>query len=279
MSQRVAIVGTAQSWTQTPWNDPGLRILSLNDAYRMKGFQRADEWFDFHPPDKWWHPPNDQPVYAHQVPLGHYTRPSGHKEWLLTQAKAIPIYLHPSYRETWPEAANCVNAHPFPKAECEEYFGRYFTSSPAWMLAHAYLQGAREIHIYGIHLATEHEFIEQRPNFESLISKVLGSGKVKTSVKGEMRYYETHEALIALPTASPVYQSPFQYAFEPRPRQALDPLKWEAHKVQIKRERAIAQLKTARFWKRPKLNEEIARLDAWMADVQEQVQRVQAQIG
>jgi hypothetical protein len=49
---RVAIVGTAQSYLKTPWTDPGLTILSLNDAYNLPAFKRADAWYDFHPIDK-----------------------------------------------------------------------------------------------------------------------------------------------------------------------------------------------------------------------------------
>ena len=275
---RIAIVGTAQTWTQTPWADPGLRIWSLNDAWRLKGFTRADAWFDFHPPDKWWAPPVDGQVFAHQVPAGHYCRPKDHAAWLLTQMATIPVYLHPSYPTVWPAAAGMVNAKPFPKAEIEAYFGRYFTSSPAWMLALAVMQGCRDLSIYGIHLATEHEYIEQRPNFEFLIGRVLGPEKTSiTTVKG-MRTFETSAGRVTLPEAAPILASDFQYAFEPRPRQALDPLKWEQHKIQVKRERALQTLRTAKPWTRIKpVQQDLIRLDAWAADVQEQMQRLQAQ--
>src|SRR6185436_3543195 len=177
---RIAIVGTAPSWRMTPWHDAGLHIASLNDAYQMDGFERVDEWYDMHPLDKF-HlvpepPPGQKPIiYAHQIPIGSYVRPSKHLDWLATQT--IPIWLHPDHATQLPASATWPSARAFPRAALEEEFGRYFTSTPGWMLAHAISRGAREIHIYGIHLSTESEYMEQRPNFEYLIGRVLGRGK------------------------------------------------------------------------------------------------------
>lgn len=274
MSERVAIVGTAGTWNMVPWNDPSLKVWSLNDAYRMKGFVRADRWYDFHPPDKWWGAPDGaNKIFAHQIPVGHYVRPSTHKQWLLAQS--IPVYLHPEYQTTWPDACGKPHVQALPHDVLFEEFGRYFTSSPAFMLAHAVMEGCRELHIYGIHLATEHEYIEQRPNFEFLIGRVLGPSKITQTNKDGLRYYETKDGLVVLPEASPVLQSEFVYAFEQRPRAALEPLKWEAHKLSIKRERALNTLRTAPWWKSLKQpREELIVLDAKLADVNEQMQRM-----
>lgn len=246
MSERVAIVGTAGSWDMTPWTDTSISIWSLNDAYRIPGFQRADRWFDFHPLNKFVY--SQGPMYAHQIPPGHYCRPQGHLEWLAQQT--IPIYLHPEYCAQHPEAVNWKHARPFPKAEIEAHFGRYFTSSPGWMMAQAILEGAREIHIYGIHLSTEFEYMKQRPNFEFLIGCVLGSGKRTMTVKDGLRYYESQNGLIVLPEQSPVMQENFQYAFEPRPDGHLELIKWELHKIGMKRTRAQVALNNA-HWLNP----------------------------
>ncbi len=67
--KRCAIVGTAESWKDTPWDDPSLEIWSLNDAYSLNGFQRADRWFELHPTDKFYFRPKQQrAVYAELVP-------------------------------------------------------------------------------------------------------------------------------------------------------------------------------------------------------------------
>lgn len=275
-NKRLAIIGTAGSWALTPWTDPALQCWSLNDAYRIAGFQRADAWFDFHPPNKWhFIPPGAQQILAHQIPVGHYVRPAEHLAWLAKQT--IPVYLHHSYRETLPEAASWPHARAFPKQEIEAQFGRYFTSSPAWMLALAMYQGCRDISIYGIHLATEHEYIEQRPQFEFLIGRLLGPSKLSMTVKEGMRHYETADGHCALPEASPVLQSDFQYAYEPRPRAHLEPLKWEQHKLQVKMLRAMTALKTRHWWQPVgDLQDELWLLEARMADVQDQMQRASA---
>lgn len=291
---RVAIVGTAQSWKQTPWQDKGLMKLSLNDAYNLPGFGGADAWFDFHPQDKFFFTPdNTKRMWAHEVPPGFYVRPKSHRDWL--KAFPGPVFLHPDFATQYPEAAEWPNAKPFPRAEIEAYFGRYFTSSPAWMIAHAVMQGCRELHIYGIHLATEHEYIEQRPNFEYLIGRVLGSGKLTTTIAHGLRTYETPNGKVVLPVSSPILASDFQYAFEQRPRAVLEPIKWELHKVQIKRERMIDAFKRRPWYARElrfdlppdvpngsptrvalstrAAQEELWRLDALALDYQEQMTR------
>lgn len=276
MSRRIAIVGTAPSWQQTPWADPGLEIWSLNDAYRMPGFQRADRWYDFHPLDHFWSPPETQPgtVFAHQVPPGYYVRPSEHLAWLGRQT--IPIWLHPDYAAQHAPAKDWVHAHAFPKAAIETVHGRYFTSSPAWMIAHALTEACHELHIYGIHLSTESEYIEQRPNFEYLCGRVLGPGKMQVHTSQGIRRYETADGVVVLPEASPILASDFQYAFQQRPRAALEPLKWELHKISVKQARAMEAIRRRRRWQSAApLNEELDRLEAWRQDVSDQMQRVQ----
>ena len=274
MAERVAIVGTAQSWTLTPWTDTGLQIWSLNDAYRLKGFARADAWYDLHPLNHFVHPQGDRPMFAHLVPPGYYVRPETHLAWLGEQARTIPVWLHPDYLTQHPEAANWPRAQAFPKADIEADFGRYFTSSPAWMLAQALQQGAKEVRVYGIHLATESEYIEQRPNFEYLLGRVLGAGPVKTTIKDACRYYETPNGLVVLPEASPILQSDFQYAFQPRPRAGLEPLRWDLHRFQIKASREMQKLKAAKWYTpRKPITDALARYEALIADTQDQMAR------
>jgi len=280
--ERVAIVGTAASWQNTPWTDTGLSIISLNDAYKLPGFVRANAWFDMHPLDRFYHPTPGQQVFAHQVPSGYYVRPADHLAWLGTQV--VPTYLHPQYREQHPAAATWAHARPFPRAEIEDYFGYaagtdekyYSTSSPAWMLALALLQGAREVHVYGIHLSTQREYIEQRPNFESLLGRVLGRGKQRVRVVDGMRHYETADGHVVLPDATPIFRADFQYAFEPCPRTAEDPLQWDIHKAQVKQQRAVQALIDRKWYQRTRpLRDDLARARARMSDAQEALQHCQ----
>lgn len=295
--QRYGILGTAPSWRRAPWNDPGIVLASLNDAYQLKpqGFARADEWFDPHPLNKFVCP--DGPLYAHQVPPGHYVRPKGHHEWLGSQS--IPVYLHPEYRTQHPEAAHWPNARPFPKDAIVEHFGQYFTSTPQWMMAFALMRGFVDFEVYGIHLATEQEYREQRPGFEFLIGRLLGRSKMTVTVKDGLRHYTSQDGHVALPEESPVLQSKFQYAFDTRPSGFFAPVQWDLHKLTIKKERAVAAL-TQRPWWQPivamqvpgpdgqptrrvtstsALQKELSYLNAQILDTQQELQRLQMAAG
>lgn len=273
MRERACIVGTAQSWVATPWHDPQTYVTSLNDAYRMPGFVRADAWYDLHPLNKFYHPTDGQPVFAHQVPAGTYCRPATHKAWLAQQV--IPVWLHPQHGEHDPASLAWPSAKPLPLDDITNYFGRYFTSSPALMMAHLILQGYREIHVYGIHLATEQEYRDQRPQMEFIAGRFLGRGKQTMTVKDGLRHYVTEDAHLVFPEASPVLQADWMYAIDPKPHNTQrEQLKWELHKAQIKRERAIAALKTAPFWKPTgAVRDELWRSEALQADVQDALQR------
>lgn len=304
MSRRVAIVGTAQSWTQTPWTDPSLEIWSLNDAYRMQGFVRAEAWFDFHPVNRFFFV-DGAPIHPHQIPAGYYCRPQTHLQWLTAQQ--IPVVLHPEYRTQGHDPLTpqmddlraaliaSPSAQPFPRQAIEDHFGIYETSSPAWMMLKAMREGVKEIHVYGIHLSTEFEYVQQRPNFEYVMGAFLGSGKRRITIKNDCRYYESPDALLVLPESSPVLQASFQYAFDPKPDAVQEPIKWELHKLAIKKQRATQALVRANWWqplvpveqvtddkttwayrRRGTLRDELLYLDALSMDYQEQLARFQS---
>ena len=58
------------------------------------------------------------------------------------------------------------NAKTFPKDEMVKEFGKdFFTSSFSWMMALAIHEGAKEIALFGIDMASRDEYILQRPGF------------------------------------------------------------------------------------------------------------------
>ena len=201
MAKRVCIVGTAPTYAMTPWADRDIEIWSLNNAYEVKGFKRADRWFDFHPLDKFVHPTPNQMIYPHQVPPGHHVRPSTHLQWLGDQT--IPVYLHPDYRTQYPPAAQWTHAHPMPVEALAARFGGYWMSGPSWMVAMALAEGVEELWVTGIHLSTEGEYVRQRPNFEMFLGMFLGSEPRTLEVKDGLRYYRTGTRTLVLPVASP----------------------------------------------------------------------------
>lgn len=239
MQKRAIVVGTAQTWKKTPWNDPNVTIIGLNDAYSL-GFPRADEWYELHPFDKmWFTPPGVRQVHPKDVPKGAYIRPHGHLEWLKTQASAIPVWLQSEPPADWP-----VNAARLPLEAIESVFGAdYWASGPAFEIAHLYLRGYRQFEIYGIHLSTEQEYRNQRPQFEMLLGQLLGPAVKRTiDERHGLRHYEGKEVSITLPVESPILQHGWKYAYEPKPLAPENPYADELKAAQKQKAKLVKAL-------------------------------------
>jgi hypothetical protein len=136
---KVALIGTApSSRMMAPFADPTWKIWGCSPG-NMGQLPRVDVWFEVHGNLLW--PENK-----------HYGEP--YVNWLKQQT--FPIYMQ--------NQALVPNATPLPKKELVKEFGPYFfTSSFAWMMALAMHQGAKEIALYGIDMASRDEYILQRP--------------------------------------------------------------------------------------------------------------------
>lgn len=136
---KIALIGTApSSRLLAPYNDPSWQIWVCSPG-NMNALPRADRWFEIHGSLLW---PENQ----------HYGIP--YIEFL--KKLTIPVYMQ--------DQRYCPNALPYPKDEMVKEFGPYyFTSSFAWMLAMAIHEGASEIALYGIDMASRDEYILQRP--------------------------------------------------------------------------------------------------------------------
>ncbi len=238
---RCCIVGTAESWVKTPWDDPDVTIVGLNDAYAL-GFPRADEWYELHPFHEMWFKPNDgtKVVHAKDVPPGAYIRPEGHVAWLQQQAQQIPVWLQAEPPAGWP-----ANASRLPIEQLEASFGAYWASGPAYELMHLYARGYREFQIYGIHLSTDGERIKQRHNFEFLIGRLLGPHVTETrdEAKG-LRIYQGAEVRIVLPVESPILSHGWRYAYEKAPEPAPNPYRDELARVRARKAKLVQALVT-----------------------------------
>jgi hypothetical protein len=262
MSKRVAIIGTAPSWIKTPWNDPALTIWALNDAYcsrdiRGQGIPRADAWWELHPLDKMYFRKAEQKVIrAEDVPPGHYIRPEGHIEWLKQQAQTIPVYLQAEPPADWP-----ANARRFNVEAVIAEFGEHWASGPQYMVAQAILDGYEEIHVYGIHLSTQAEYIEQRPLFEHMLGIARGRG-----------------IRVVMAEESPVTRHSWRYAYEPKPTAPADParqaLKAELRAAQKRKDELVQALVTwPRFTSKAAALEELRRVQVIEMDALQQLQR------
>ena len=238
MTKRAVIVGTAPSWVKAPWDDPNTTIAGLNDAYAL-GFPRADEWYELHPLDRMWFKPQQQKVVnVNDIPKGVYIRPHGHLEWLKQQATAIPVWLQQEPPSDWP-----ANAARLPIETIEAEFGQYWASGPVYEIAHFYLRGYREFEIYGIHLSTEHEYREQRPNFEFFLGRLLGPRiKERHDTARGLRVYEGTECRVVLPVETPILQHGWKYAYQPKPVAPPNPYADELRRTQKQKNTLVKAL-------------------------------------
>jgi hypothetical protein len=268
MTKKCAIVGTAESYSMTPWHDTSIKIVALNDSYVL-GLPRIDEFYELHPLDKMYFRPRDQRrVLETAVPPGHYVRPEGHIEFLKEAAKTIPVWLQHTPPTDWPEKA-CR----FPIEAIEAKYGTYWASGPAYELMHLYERGFREIHIYGIHLATDHERQDQRHNFEFLIGRLLGP-EMRESRQGDLRVFEGRETKIVLPVASPLLQHGWKYAYESKPVKPKTELDLEWKDIQKEKAELIRQLVHCRDEAyRVKALARLSRVEVIETDIQQQMQR------
>jgi len=248
--KKFVILGTAPTWRLAPWNDPTAVFAGLNDAYLL-GLPRFDVWYDLHPFDKFaFTPPGKKKVLGHTIPAGTFVRPMGHLDWLAKQT--CPVFLQrPDPR--------VPHGQLFPREAIEAAFGAWFDSSPAWMLGHAILMGFKEIHIYGIHLATEAEYVKQKPNMCYLIGLAVGAG-----VK------------LVVPKESPLLQSSHKYAFEMDPAVPVVAAQRRGEAVQQERQAVEQAWKASCTWYRPQ-GDPILRgrrtwLEAKAQDLQQAVQ-------
>lgn len=251
-AKRVAIIGTAESWRQTPWTDPSIECWCLNDAYCLN-VPRADRWFEIHPLDRMvFRPKTQKVVKASDIPPGHYLRPEGHLDWLKRTAQTIPVYLQAEPDASWPP-----NARRFPIEAVEAEFGSYWASGPAYMVALAMLEGFTEIHVYGIHLATQHEYLEQRSNFEHLLGIARGRG-----------------IRVVMAESSPVMKHPWRYAYEPKPAPQPNPYADEWKATQKEKAQLMAALVN---WPagsdKTRALARLRRLEVIEIDIQQQLQK------
>ena len=266
MSQekRCAIVGTAGSWKSTPWDDPTLEIWSLNDAYSL-GMPRADAWFDLHPfPKMWFRPKNKTTFKPGDIPDGVYVRPEGHLEWMKENARTIPVWLQDDPPSDWPQ-----NAKRFPLEDVKAWLkarpdqDAYVSSSPELMLALAVVRGYTEVHIYGIHLATQAEYLKQRPAMEWAIGKAEAQG-----------------VQIVLPPECPLLKHTHIYAYEHEPARPDAVAQQRFSQAQKKFGDLSSQLMRWPRWKSKAAPlAQLARIKAEMHDAQQQARHALVQAG
>lgn len=150
--KKVAIIGFATNTLHlVPWQDPEWELWGLNQG-AMNFKRRADRWFEMH-----------QPEFTEDVRDPEYLK------WL-REGVGCPVYMV----QPRPDIPWSVR---FPIETAIQLAGRdYFTSSIAYMIAMAILEGFQEIAIFGVNLAIGGEYFYQKPNAEWWIGMAEGRG-------------------------------------------------------------------------------------------------------
>lgn len=162
--RKIAIIGYTDSRHEAPYGEPGWEMWGLNNLHlqcapeQMASFTR---WYDLH---------DEATIRADEH----------HVAWL---AKTdLPVLMWAPRPEEWP------TSETFPRTDLIDAFGRYFTNSVSWMIAHAILEGATTIGVWGVDMAQSTEYAAQRPSCEYFLGLAAGLGI-------ELRIAETSDLL------------------------------------------------------------------------------------
>lgn len=169
----VAIVGFTDHRAQAPLGNPEWEVWGLNELYRYMPVEKFHRWFELHP-------------------RADFERETGGDKPHIEALLKFPIPCYTT--ELWADAPNVV---PLPKENIEAACGTYMTSSIAWMLGLAIAEGFKRIGLYGVDMAQDTEYAEQRPCVEYLIGLARGKG-----------------IEVTVPATSDILKSVAQYGYE-----------------------------------------------------------------
>lgn len=146
----VAIIGFTDHRVQAFQLDRSrFELWGLNEMHRYHDVKLFDRWFEIHPRAAL------EPDPEHLKALAGFD---------------IPVYMQQHHDDIPPSV-------PFPHEAIEQALdSTYFTSTPAWEIAMAIMMGAEEIHLYGVDMAMETEYAEQRNCCEFWLGVAKGRG-------------------------------------------------------------------------------------------------------
>jgi len=149
-ADKVAIVGMAPSTRdQAPFKDTSFEIWACNEMYQF--VPRITVLFEIH----------DREEYRAKKRNPH------HLQWL-RENKTIPVY-------TTLAVPDIPMSIPYPWMEIIAKYGTYLTSTVSLQLCLALHMEYREIHLYGVDMASEHEeYSLQRSSCEYFLGYIKG---------------------------------------------------------------------------------------------------------
>ena len=152
--KKLALLGSAPTLAMAPYEDPEFEIWAHSTSIPADECKRADRVFEFHP-YRYYGQPNvierltgfDGPVYMQK------------------QVKFIP------------------NSVEFPLKEIEKEFklpcmggNLYVTNSITYMILLAIYEGYTDLHIFGVHMAHDTEYVYQQPSCSWALGIAQGRG-------------------------------------------------------------------------------------------------------
>ena len=183
----VAIVGMApSSCSLAPWHNTDVEIWGVNEAHAFPWFKKATRWFQIHHSSSW-----KRRVAKRRV--------RGHYKWLKKNPWKIPIYLqYPN------DEVPLSQGYPLHQI-CDRFFKnftrgdakvKYFTSTFAYMMGVALLDGFERVEVYGFEMADEIEYLQQKACAEFWIGVALGMGvEVYTPAGNQLLYSKLYGGL------------------------------------------------------------------------------------
>ena len=179
---KLAIMGLGKSRDEYPANDTSWDFWGLNNLYKVMPEIKWNRYFEIH---------------KFSLHYGRLLRKGESK----FRGMSIHSYINNLYNLDIPvymqeECQLIDNSVVYPKHEIIIKFGRYFTSTHAWMLALAISMEFDTIGLFGVDM-DDPEHIDKRPCFEYLLGIAKGKG-----------------IEIIIPPSCPLLRSSALYGFE-----------------------------------------------------------------
>ena len=150
-NDKVLILGTAETLKQTPYEDTSYDIWACATCLQHpKDFKRGDLLFEMHTPDRWQH--RTEQINNSKIPVMMQKK---YKE--IPLSREFPVQQIWDYEPIWEKM-------------------RYVSNSVSWMTMYAMTLGYKSIGYFGVHFATNDEWIYERPNLEYYMGYAKGKG-------------------------------------------------------------------------------------------------------
>ncbi len=154
LKDKVAIVGFTSHRIEALKLDDSWELWGLNELYRYMPPERFHRWFEIHDRELLCKDEDGQK----------------HFEDMKTLLGDMPIYMHHKHDDI-------PGSVKFPMEEmCRQLKSEYWTNCPAEMIGLAILMGYKSIRMFGVDMATDTEYGQQRPCCEYWLGVAMGRG-------------------------------------------------------------------------------------------------------